>query len=342
MNNKNEIQNGIDFVITLKCNYRCPYCDQGTNKDNYISASDEVVDAFIDYLKTTPKKYRIHIVGGEPTIHPRFMDVIEGIIKYGHTFEIGSNFSLPLKFWKKVVDSAGENLTIVQVSYHPTQIKDKKAFCDKVIEFSKMKNPKTRFFISAVLNEENYDEIVHFQQLTEGHNIELELQHERDLKGNFVQYNDKLSKFLENNTHIDGMDLLKENNLYGTICTTGINFFSIGPDGNIIRCYGDQSRLTSLGNIKDFCGEYKFPMPCFSEKCTCTLPYQYGCIHTEKKNMPLANVLKFASKHRKLSNLLKKIMLKNAKSLVNTQVQGGEGNPLMLSGLRFVDISYAA
>lgn len=238
------------------------------------------------------------------------MDVVEAIIENGHSFRICTNFSMSLDFWKKLSDYSKEKFTILQISYHPTQIKDKEAYCQKLIEFSKIKNAATELTVVSVLNEENYEDILSFKKLIDGYDIDLQLQHERDSNGNFVKYTENLEAMLKSNGHIDGMDFIKNNNLYGVICTSGINFFSVSPTGDILRCYGDANRFNSLGNIKDYIGEYITPLPCLSEKCTCTLPYQYGCILKGKNNIILSSALTYASKHRKLSNLIRKFIIK--------------------------------
>lgn len=71
----------MEFKLTRKCNYNCHYCVQGGCKDrsNLSNASDRVVDSFVEFINNLDDCWEIGLVGGEATVHPRFLGFIRRI-----------------------------------------------------------------------------------------------------------------------------------------------------------------------------------------------------------------------------------------------------------------------
>ena len=68
----------IEFAITLRCNAKCPSCSRHSHL--YGEESDitmEQLKRFIEEVKGHGNIYCIWITGGEPTIHPSFIDIIK-------------------------------------------------------------------------------------------------------------------------------------------------------------------------------------------------------------------------------------------------------------------------
>lgn len=82
----------VEVAITGDCNFSCSYCNRFTaNLD---------VPAFEDWLKSLPKKVRhIQITGGEPTVHPRFMDILKLCRDNAEVVGLSTNGSQPIKFY---------------------------------------------------------------------------------------------------------------------------------------------------------------------------------------------------------------------------------------------------
>ncbi len=285
----------IDFLITAKCNYHCEYCDQGTDKRKYPQASDAVIDSFISLLKTSFFKNWgiVQLVGGEPTIHPRFIEVVQSIVETENKFQICTNFSKSTEFFLDLIKMAGENFYRMQISFHPSQIKDIDEFIDKSITFYKAKNNDTKFIISSVLTEQDFEKIKYLDKKLSDNGLILDLQHERTEDGFFIKYSEELDDYISNHKKVDCANFSEKINPYGIECFTGINFFAIDALGNCKRCYGDNNYLSRLGNITDGTfNPYNMPIPCLSQKCTCTLPAQCGMINFKKKDVNLADSLK--------------------------------------------------
>ena len=73
-----------NIAITNYCNLRCPYCFA----DNFIQTEknnitlEELHNIFNFLKKEQQKTYRIGVIGGEPTIHPDFAQILKEIIKF--------------------------------------------------------------------------------------------------------------------------------------------------------------------------------------------------------------------------------------------------------------------
>ncbi|MCP4176368.1 MAG: radical SAM protein [bacterium] len=82
----------LELELSLKCNFRCPYCyvpDKEALKDELTFK--EVCDIISQAKELGARK--IIILGGEPTLHPQFFKVIEFINHNGMKAEIFTNGS---------------------------------------------------------------------------------------------------------------------------------------------------------------------------------------------------------------------------------------------------------
>lgn len=90
-------------------------------------------------------------MGGEPTLHPRFKDVIEALYNMDHVIQICvvTNFEKPLKFWQDLFPFFSK-LKIV-VSFHPEY--EQKGMFDKL---KALEDDFLLDFVFIVHNEEKY------------------------------------------------------------------------------------------------------------------------------------------------------------------------------------------
>lgn len=72
-----------NLMLTNWCNYKCPYCfgvDKMVPKIKAQSMSDEVFLGILNWLEKTHYRQSIHIMGGEPTLHPKFDWIVKTVI----------------------------------------------------------------------------------------------------------------------------------------------------------------------------------------------------------------------------------------------------------------------
>lgn len=70
-----------NIMITEKCNLKCPYCfaDEFVNKHCVHMSMDNIRKA-VDFILTDPNE-RVGLIGGEPTLHPQFREILEELIE---------------------------------------------------------------------------------------------------------------------------------------------------------------------------------------------------------------------------------------------------------------------
>lgn len=78
-----------NLILTTKCQRNCEYCFA---KDSMISESEFSLDNFIravKFLSTGPKN--INLLGGEPTLHKNFCDMLELLLKKDFRVQVFTN-----------------------------------------------------------------------------------------------------------------------------------------------------------------------------------------------------------------------------------------------------------
>ena len=79
----------MNYIITNSCDKGCPYCFASTVRKNdpesYMSL--DVFESFIDKSST-----QVKLLGGEPTQHPHFKEIIDLLIKKKKNITLISNF----------------------------------------------------------------------------------------------------------------------------------------------------------------------------------------------------------------------------------------------------------
>ncbi len=70
-----------NLFLTRKCNLKCPYCfaDEFVNKENEEYTMENFHKA-INFIKTMPGE-RLGFIGGEPTLHPKFKEMLDYVLK---------------------------------------------------------------------------------------------------------------------------------------------------------------------------------------------------------------------------------------------------------------------
>ena len=124
----------VEWEVTLDCNYQCEYCVNSRNSalpvPIFFEKDKEKVFKFIEELKVKYPEDELFVFGGEPFAHPFFGDIIQKLKDVEMKFIIQTNFSLP-----KRVEKIG---AVVQVSVHPTQIKNKEKYIEELARLEKL------------------------------------------------------------------------------------------------------------------------------------------------------------------------------------------------------------
>lgn len=101
------LNKSIEIQIMLACNWRCPSCDQMSQFGSFSfikkgTMSLDQIAHFCDEMVTSNAYFgRARLVGGEPTIHPKFAEIVEllhtRLVATGHIgiIEVVTNGSHP-------------------------------------------------------------------------------------------------------------------------------------------------------------------------------------------------------------------------------------------------------
>lgn len=199
----------INWELVSHCQFKCTYCYYGPHKSNidYTSLSKIVLTK----LKTIKDDIKLTLVGGEPTLHPDFHNLIKNLYELDNIKEINivTNFEQPLEFWQKIIPFNSK--TKVVVSFHP-EYPQKDAF-EKIHHLSNDLNFDCVFVV--------HNNIKFFNKLIEyregilkyfGENIPFNFvrAHYKNESGHhYFKYDQKIEEFLK-----EMNDLAIKRNLY--------------------------------------------------------------------------------------------------------------------------------
>ena len=278
----------IEWQITSRCNYRCEYCFQ--SKENTSDCSDDVVDKVLEFTGSLGESWFIKLIGGEPFACKRFFEICEKLISQKHTLALTTNFSYPKSDFEKLIDITGEKLTNITASLHLTQIKDIDEFIENCGWFERYKSEKTNFAVTSVLTEENFEHLKKIEQRLSKAGVQFRYQRIK-LSGKYCDYSEEIEDYIADKL-ISNSENTFHFNSFGTKCYTGLYFFRILLNGNVVRCYNSQP-IYKLGNIAaNTFRPFKKVMPCGSKECTCTTPANRNMIIWGQKSSFLTTVIK--------------------------------------------------
>lgn len=118
----------VEWNLGKRCNYNCSYCGNDLHDNTSEHMPWEVFTGTIDKIKAGSggKKIKISFTGGEPFVHPQFVDMLQYARENGiYRCSVTTNGSPPMKIYERAL----EYLHYTIVSYHFEYAKH-----DKVIE----------------------------------------------------------------------------------------------------------------------------------------------------------------------------------------------------------------
>jgi MoaA/NifB/PqqE/SkfB family radical SAM enzyme len=121
---RNEHAIRFHWDIITHCNFKCPYCYARAEEGNWFKKSSlDDIEKVIKNLEKINKPLEIILLGGEPTLHPKYFDIIEKVSKIKNDLEFGiiSNgmFKNPEDFIKKHTKYK-KNFSF-SITFHPSQ-----------------------------------------------------------------------------------------------------------------------------------------------------------------------------------------------------------------------------
>lgn len=106
-----------NIVLNSSCNLSCKYCfaKEILSNNDFISLDNIIY--IVDYLKHSEKKV-ISLMGGEPTLHPQIISIIEKFRAEEFTISLKSNGLWNTKI-KEYLSSLPENELFILLNVNP-------------------------------------------------------------------------------------------------------------------------------------------------------------------------------------------------------------------------------
>ncbi|EPZ51972.1 4Fe-4S single cluster domain protein [Bacteriovorax sp. BAL6_X] len=138
----------INWEMVSHCQFDCSYCYyRPFNSNTEYTTLSKIV---LKKLKAIEEDFIINLIGGEPSLHPNFISIIEELetIQNLKEIRIVTNFVKPESFWLKLPVSEKIKIT---ASFHPEY--PNKGFIEKIDLLSNKYQMDTAFLFTNKLEE---------------------------------------------------------------------------------------------------------------------------------------------------------------------------------------------
>jgi MoaA/NifB/PqqE/SkfB family radical SAM enzyme len=90
----------VEWNLGKRCNYDCSYCPASIHDNTSPHTDIEILKTTVDKLMTLGKPIRLSFTGGEPTVHPKFRELIKYCNHVGISWiSVTTNGTLPYEFY---------------------------------------------------------------------------------------------------------------------------------------------------------------------------------------------------------------------------------------------------
>ena len=249
----------LDIELTNNCNFRCCFCPTGTKVMKRIKGfmSDEVADAIARNVKDFSIPAVRFIRWGEPTLHPKYLEIMEKMKKAGALIHINTTGSLIDK--EQIQRMFDIHLDSIKFSFQGAdegtynemrEGGDYLKLLNIIRTFYNMRGEKQYPYIqvSTTLTGESADQIENFK---------------KDIANFCDYYNIGYTKL--NHLNIESMNVSEEekskirklqeqekiNHVYIKNCPEAFDKLSINWNGDVTLCCADYDNFMIVGNILD-------------------------------------------------------------------------------------------
>ena len=90
----------VEWNLGKRCNYNCSYCPASIHDNSSPHTDVEILKRAVDKLVTLGKPVRLSFTGGEPCVHPKFLELVKYCKHVGVTWiSVTTNGTLPYEFY---------------------------------------------------------------------------------------------------------------------------------------------------------------------------------------------------------------------------------------------------
>ena len=275
----------VEWNLGKRCNYDCSYCPSVIHDNSSPHTDIDILKKAVEQLINLGKPIRLSFTGGEPTVHPKFLELVKYCKHIGVSWiSVTTNGTLPAEFyrslpieqivfsihfeydWLRVVDTIKKVNAFANVNVI-AQIMALDSKMDQVLQ--------TR----AIMLQEQIPSTVRRIRWTQGdHDVfddmRYNLQDLEWIKEQQATVKENTVIFLKEEPdmprlmHANDVIKLKKNQYKGWTCNAGIESLMINWDGEVHRA---TCRVGgNLGNIyQDTFVAPSEPVICTRDWCTC-------------------------------------------------------------------------
>ncbi len=143
----------VDWMLGNACSFACSYCPKSLHDGTVRWHKTDQIIALFDALKThyadrLGRKVWLQFTGGEPTMHPRVVDLLRAASERGLAASLISNGSRTLRFWQSIVD----HLDSVILTYH-----DEFVIHDHFIEIGRLLCAAMPVHVNVTMHPDRFD-----------------------------------------------------------------------------------------------------------------------------------------------------------------------------------------
>ncbi len=276
-------QGVVSWNMNTSCNYRCSYCTQRFVDDRTRWAAD--VSRFVQAFSALPGPWEVKLSGGEPFVHPHFMDLVAGLAQRGLRISVVTNFFASRPKLAAFLDAAGDRLGVVSASLHLEYVGDEDEtdkpdtlvdFIDRCRLVQGRLPAGASLCVTCVATRANLPRLAALRARFADHGITFKVQPEKQDR-DVIAYSPQERELL---LALGGHNLTGEiaPDFHGSLCWAGARYFIADHRGDCYRCYpARRQRQEFLGNLLD--GTLRLgdrPAPCPYPYCNCTVPIERG------------------------------------------------------------------
>lgn len=283
----------VDWMLGNSCNYACSYCPAALHDGSVRWQSEPMVTSMfrrldMHYARGLGRRVWLQFTGGEPTMHPRIVPLLEQAKTFGFKVSLISNAGRTVRFWERIAS----NLDAAILTYH-------QEFADHVhfISVAQRLSERMPVHVNVTVHPDRFDETMGLAEdlcgkapditltlkpLRVGFGTELydytEAQLER-MQTRLTQSKREdatiprsvMVREFEGGGHdvrrANALLMAGQNRWRGYICEAGLESLRITADGRISRAVcGAGGQIGRLGQPLDFPVS---PITCPKESCAC-------------------------------------------------------------------------
>lgn len=260
------------------CNYKCSYCTAAQSIDNRLgkfsrAATEEGMENIIKFFDERGQ-WHILYAGGEPTIHPHFIELTKRLSQ-NHYIRMATNNSMNEEKLQRFV----REIDPLRFDYIQCSLQEEDEDEERLMKFLErakvLKENKFKVFVTYVAVPDRLELVEKYYELFMGNGIPFVIQPFRGKYNGLVypqdyslDQKDFLDKYMISAMYRSLLDT-SDRKPFGKACNAGYNRLYIdGISGNIYKCLLEVSN--DIGNIYE--NNVKLsekPEKCNAKTCTC-------------------------------------------------------------------------